>query len=216
MTALPTWLTDDADERAELAALGISADVSATPDDQAARDAQASTLLRALGRVEAEIGERRRALQIERDQLERIYGSEIERLERRQSFLAGAIEALAVVSEFGPKKKSRAVGFGTYGLRQSPLKVEVLDEDAVLDWAMQGLPEAVSATVTLTGSEVNQIVDAGLGECVAPARLRWALAKSLLKGHVESTGETEIPGIRVELPIDKPFAKAMAPKDGAR
>lgn len=213
---LPAWLTDDADERAELAALGIAADVQVAPVDQAARDAEASRLLRALGRVEAELAEREAARGAELEQVLRVYQTELDRLHRRQSFLAGAVEALATVSDFGPKKKSRTVGFGTYGLRATRLKLDVQDQDAALDWAMSALPQAVSADVTLSGSEVNQIVDAGLGALVQHARLRWSLDRKVLAVHVESTGEAEIPGVVVTLPDDKPYAKALPPKDAAR
>lgn len=214
--ALPAWLTDDAEEREELAALGISADVSQAPEDQAARDAQASQLLRALGRVEAEIAEREAALEVELRQVKLIYQTQLERLQRRASFLTGAVEALALVSDFGPKKKSRTVGFGTYGTRAKPFSVEIVDEATTLQWASQQLPGAVSTSVTLSVDEVMRLTDAGFGSIVAPERLAWKLAKSVVKAHAESTGEHDIPGVTVTLPQDKPFAKALAPKDATR
>ncbi len=210
--ALPEWLTDDADERAELAALGVVSDVAHAPADQVARDAQASQLLRALGRVEAEIADREAARAEEQAHIERIYRQEIERLQRRAGFIRGSVEALAFDADFGPKKKSRAVGFGTYGLRATPFGVDIVDEASALQWATANLAPAVSATISLTLSEVMQITDAGLGSIVANDRLSWKLAKTLVKAHAEATGEHDIPGVAVRLPEDKPFAKAAAPK----
>lgn len=215
-SSLPEWLTNDAEEREELAALGIVADVATTCDDQAARDAHASSLLRALGRIEAEMAEREAARDAELNQVRNIYLTELERLARRASFVAGAIESLAMVSDFGPKKKSRTVGFGTYGRRTKPLALEITDDAAALTWATEQLPEAIAAAVVLTQSEVMRITDAGLGEIVAESRLTWKLSKAPLKVYVESTGDTEIAGVVVTLPVDKPFAKALAPKDAAR
>lgn len=213
---LPEWLTNDADEREELAALGISADVTATPDDQAARDAQASQLLRALGRVEAEIAEREDALEVELRQVRLIYQTQLERLHRRASFLAGAVESLALVSDFGPKKKSRTVGFGTYGTRAKPFSVEIPDEASAVQWLSEHLPSALSTSVTLSVDEVMRLTDAGFGALIPPERTVWKIAKAVLKAHAESTGEHDIPGVTVILPEEKPFAKALPPKDAAR
>lgn len=213
---LPEWLTDDADEREELAALGIAADVTAAPEDQAARDAHASQLLRALGRVEAEIAEREKALEVELRQVTLIYQTQIERLQRRASFLSGAVESLAVVSDFGPKKKSRTVGFGTCGVRSKAFAIEITDEATALQWMSEHLPSALSTSVTLSVDEVMRLTDAGFGEIVAPERLAWKIAKATVKEYAESTGDHDIPGVNVVLPEDKPFAKPMAPKDGTR
>jgi len=216
MSAIPSWLSDaNEDERAELAALGLVTDVASTPIDQAERDARASQLLRALGRVEAEIAERKAAQHAEIMQIAAIYDRELDRLRRHASFIVGGIHALALESDFG-KKKSRTVGFGTYGRRTTPLKVDVQDEDATLAWAKEHLPEAVRAKATLSVDAVMRITDAGLGELVPESALKWELVRTPITHHVKATGADEIPGAVVRLPEDQPFCEAFSPKDGTR
>jgi phage host-nuclease inhibitor protein Gam len=216
MSAIPSWLADaNEEERAELAALGLIADVESAPIDQAQRDARASQLLRALGRVEAEIEERKAAQHAEVMQIAAIYERELDRLRRHASFIVGGIHALAMESDFG-KKKSRTVGFGTYGRRSTPLKVDVQDESATLEWARAHLPEAVRAKTTLTVDAVMRITDAGLGELVPESALKWELVKTPITAHVKATGDDEIPGAVVRLPEEQPFCEAFSPKDGVR
>lgn len=216
MSAIPNWLADANDEeRAELAALGLVADVDAAPIDQAERDARASQLLRALGAVAAEHAERVAARDHELAHITAIYQPQLDQLQRRARFIEGAIHALAMESDFG-KKKSRTVGFGTYGRRTTPLKVDVQDEDATLAWAKEHLPEAVRAKATLSVDAVMRITDAGLGELVPESALKWELVRTPITHHVKATGDDEIPGAVVRLPEDQPFCEAFSPKDGTR
>lgn len=105
-------------------------------------DALASDLLREMAECEREIKRYEEARFAERIRVDMRYGMLVERQEHRREELMRAVHALAERVDFG-KKKSRDVGFGTYGRRTVPERVMIADPAACLAWALRTDPALV-------------------------------------------------------------------------
>lgn len=162
MTARLSFLLDtDAEEREELAALGVPL----TPPAGATAveiDAFASDLLRLLGEAEADRARYEEALTAEIQRLRMRYGARINRAAIRANMLRRSVCALAETQDFGgKKKKSREVGYGSYGRRFVPAAVKIVDQAQAIAWAeaeqlgvveiieMKKLPHKVLAPIVL-------------------------------------------------------------------
>ena len=134
------------DERAELAALGIElsdSNVLHFPTEQAARDAAASRLLRAVGRLDADLERYATA----RAEEHRLVQEAFERLAApvadRKAILESMLRQIAEFSDFGDAK-SRKVTNGVYGRRLTPERISITDQKKCLAWALTNEPSMVS------------------------------------------------------------------------
>lgn len=198
---IPDYLANaDAEERAELAALGIDGLETAPAEDQASRDAFASRLLRGLQSVEREIAERKAAHQREVEFVTRLYVQQIERLEARAAYLTDGIKGLALVSDFGTKK-SRDVGFGTYGVRRAQPTITITNEGELVEWARGHAQETLLADLTLDYAAAMQLPETVRGA------LKTRVSKKALNARVLSEASETVPGVHVNPAHDEPFAK---------
>lgn len=127
VSVLPT----EQDELNELASIGIVLD-GPTTDSQL--DAWASEVCR---RLAIEVTEIERYTEAEKAEIARIqmrYASMREPHERRAQDLEAIGKDLAERADFG-NKKSRSVGFGSYGRKKSKERVKIIDETAALAFA---------------------------------------------------------------------------------
>ena len=108
---------------------------------------------------------------------------------RRVQELEAIGRDLAEHADFG-NKKSRDVGFGTYGRRKVPESVKVVDQEAAVTWLTEILaPAAIRVKETRT-------VDA-------------KEAKPIVLAHLQRTGELP-PGFEHTAAHDEPFIKDEA------
>lgn len=207
-------LPTEADEIAELHALGVGVVVdgdkhalTADVKDAAEADAVASHLLRKLAEAQADRARTAKAFEIERDQLLQRYSRLFEPHTSRIAFLESMLANLASTVEFG-KKKSRDVGYGTYGRRQVRAHLEIVDDAKALAWAIEKAPSAVKALVALDIARARALgVDAGA---------KLSLLKTPLSDYFATTGE-EPDGCQWVPARDEPFFKVATPDavDGA-
>ena len=138
----PAWqLPSEHDEIDELAALGILLE---QPTADAQLDAIASDALRLMAEAELEVERYDAAEKLELEAIHARYDRLRHRHVARRDEAERLVMACAERADFG-KKKSREVGFGTYGLRTQPPRIEVLDKDALLTWAKLNAPSLVRA-----------------------------------------------------------------------
>lgn len=132
---------------------GVDVDDVPHDGDEAARDAYVSNLLYACGKVDAELRATLAAKQKEHDAIDLRYGRREAQHRAVLDRLLGKVEAEAVRADFGgsPKrpKKSRVVGFGSYGRKQIPRKVAVTDEPRFILWASAHLRDCLRGIVKL-------------------------------------------------------------------
>ncbi len=201
MSEYPTseWrLPTDEDEIADLASVGLMLD-DPIAADQPRRDAFASWLLESMARADLEIAERERARDMEIAIINARYERSLARLRIRRLEKESQVKVLAEISAlsggFG-KQKSRTVGYGSYGGRKKPERLEVTDAAEVLNWARGSNPALIRVT---TREDVP----------VAP-----------LAEYFKASGE-DIPGTRIAPESTEWFAKpestiqSIAPARGA-
>lgn len=202
---VPAWLAES-DERAELVALGIleAVDVGqlkAISD----YDALASKWLRAKARVLYDLDQRKAAMDREMEQVRAVYQAEFAKLARREQFID---ETLALISRAAPipgGKKSRTVGFGTYGMKSKPATVQVNDPTALAAWAKDNLPTACRLSLKLDYTYVrDNMPDKLLTDAGAPRVVDVPVTP--LVEHFEATGE-EMPGAIYVPKHDEPYFK---------
>lgn len=106
--------------------------------------------LEALAERERTIAENRRVADARKAMIDRWLQSENARIEREASWLTRQIEAFAFDYDYG-KKKSRSLPHGTFGIRRSPDRLEIVDESAAVDYAVDcGLQEAIKYSILKT------------------------------------------------------------------
>jgi hypothetical protein len=146
----PLFLSED-QEREELEqALGQVA--QRTP---AEIDSFASELLGSLGRCEADL---QRYTEAENAEIARIrfrYARFKNTVESRRTMLEGAIKALAEQQDFG-SKKSRETANGTYGRRTTPVRIEIMDQKQLCDWAQGNAKDFVTETYSVTHKDASR------------------------------------------------------------
>jgi phage host-nuclease inhibitor protein Gam len=183
--SVPAFLLNvDADERDELAALGVTA-APVDTDDQVSVKAHASRLLRAMGVVQRNIEELNALRQREYMQIDAVYEPQVERLQRRFQELQAWVCSLAEVADFG-SKKSATLAFGTFGVRTVPESVSIIDHDAAVAWAEQE--------------------DLGITDVVMVKKLPHRKVAPLVIERIRAGGEVP-PGIEYHAAATVPFAK---------
>lgn len=131
---------------------------------------QAAWALRKMSRIKAEIEENNRVAQAEIDLIVSWRDEENEKLERSISFFESLLhEFFLQLRESDPKLKTMKLPHGTLKMRAQQPQYEY-DEDVLLPWAKENLPEAV---VT-----------------------KESVAKNPVKKHIQETGET-VPGVTI-------------------
>lgn len=204
MTAAAFILNAMEHEREELVAYGLL-EPPADPS-QAERDAWASDLLRVLGEHERELAQMEESRRAEHARVDMRWDTNTAGLRKRAEVLRQMVCSLAIDADFG-KKKSRDVAFGSYGRRQIPVKVAIVDDAAALDWAEKNQPHIVRLEATAPGDWVianweQMTSDMQLMFTAAKRRL----SKTALNAYVKASGE-EPPGVNVEPAHDEAFAK---------
>lgn len=138
-------LPEEGEEEAELMKY-LGMDEMLTPAEAGAEsaflDAAASDGLRRLGLEERELQRYDRAEAEEHQLIRNRYAAVRRSHEVRRDYFRSYVEGLAKVADFG-KKKSRNVGFGLYGRKTVPEKVEVLDPTAAKLWLRTNDPTAL-------------------------------------------------------------------------
>lgn len=136
-------LPSEQDEQDELAAVGVDL-TPASPAD--AIDAAASENLRRMLAVAADLERYEAARRREVMAIDARYARRTDPLRRRAAALEAEVQRLAAFADFG-KQQSRAVGYGTYGRRAVPARLQVTDAAALLAWARAAAPHAVRQTI---------------------------------------------------------------------
>lgn len=220
--------TVDAEERAELEAVGVrftphSVDDTQQPDSepasgegaafelappsaQAEIDAAASEMLRRIRGVQRDRARVAAARAAEHALIDRRYDAQDAPLAKREAFLASIVHTLALRADFGKKAKSRKVGHGEYGRKQVSEKFEIRDEAATRAWAMEDAPELVRGAVKVPYLELR----GKLAEYAAGAKLE--VLKSDVAGYYKSTGDLP-PGCEIIPAYDEPYCKPLADQD---
>ena len=172
-------LADD-DLVADLAAVGVelrdavqaepwvgwpAVDVVVT-QDPAQADAVASMLLRKMAALDADHAQHTAAYALESEALRARYERRIGPLQTERARLEAWARDLARrqhdAGGFG-KKKSRDVGYGTYGVRTTASRLEVVDEPAFVAWAEAEAPDLLRVTVKLPLAQAREyLTDAEL------------------------------------------------------
>jgi hypothetical protein len=147
------WLESiDEEIHQDLVALGITA---AFPDqlEQAHRDALAGVLMRRMQELEREYDALNDAFKLELQLLQHSFSRRLTPISTKRNELEAQVKMIARASVgaqgFG-SKKSRDVGYGTYGARTIPTKFELGDPAICLAWAEEHDPEVVRVTVQTT------------------------------------------------------------------
>lgn len=148
----PRDVLEDADLRQFMAAEGLDDE---RPKGGAELDAWIDKRLAALMAIDEQIAQNNRAAQLRIEMIERWRDDQNASLERRREYLTRLLEQIARAYPYPKKSKSRALPFGTIGVKNQPEKLKVEDKDAALAFA-QGhelLSERVQAKVTYSISQ---------------------------------------------------------------
>lgn len=175
-------LPSEQDEWNELASIGIVLDDSATG---AQLDAWASEVCRRISAERAELARYNEAEAAEMARIQMRYAAMKNRHMRRVQELEAIGRYLAEHADFGAKK-SRDVGFGSFGRRQVPEKVSVVDAEKAVEWAKANAPAAVVTTVA--------------------ERVDVKAVKPMVLAYLKDTGEVA-PGFEHTAAHDEPFVK---------
>lgn len=140
-SVLPT----EQDEWDELAQIGI---VLQGPTSDAQLDAAASEICRRLGEAQADLKRFQEAEQAEVMRIEMRYSALCEPLEHRIAQLEELGREVARRADFG-KKKSRTVGFGSYGRKKKSERVKIIDPAAAIEFARAQKIEGAIASETI-------------------------------------------------------------------
>ena len=131
---------------------------------------QAAWALRKMSRIKAEIEENNRVAQAEIDLIVSWRDEENEKLERSISFFESLLhEFFLQLRESDPKLKTMKLPHGTLKMRAQQPQYEY-DEEILLSWAKENLPEAVV--------------------------IKESVAKTPVKKHIQETGEL-VPGVTI-------------------
>lgn len=221
--ALPAWLIDaDAEERRELEELGAIAEPTFTDDAQ--RDALVSRLLRAYHEHEKDVERFDASEQLEHGAItsryDRLRAPAKRQLVRLHSFLNHLVRGATFIG----KKKSRTVGWGSFGHRKDRDKLDLVNVPEIVAALRTIKPAALTVAVTINGAVQTQadkiislLIDGTLGangiggtEVSILSELRAALnAGTVTVGktevsHLLKEGKT-IPGAVVVIGEEKPW-----------
>ena len=131
---------------------------------------QAAWALRKMSKIKAEIEENNKVAQAEIERITAWRDEENEKLERSISFFESLLhEFFLSQRESDPKLKTMKLPHGTLKMRAQQPQYEY-DEEILLSWAKENLPEAVV--------------------------IKESVAKTLVKKHIQETGEM-VPGVTI-------------------
>jgi hypothetical protein len=157
--ALPPWLADaDAEERRELEELGALPKVDI--QTEAARDELISTMLRVHHEHSADVERYDEAEKLEHERITQRY-DRLRRPGKTQISRIGLfILHLVEGAKFVGRKKSRSVGWGSYGLRKQQDKVIITDAPVCTSAVQATDPESVKWVITTNGRLAAQMDNA--------------------------------------------------------
>jgi phage host-nuclease inhibitor protein Gam len=128
--------------------------------DQTRRDAMASVFMRRLAEELEAIAQLEKSRDLEIQWIVARYATELTARRDRARRLESAAVAVAQYTKdaggYVGKKKSRAVGAGTYGYRTNSECVELTDEAAYIAFAEQYAPETLRVKPTLTLAQAKE------------------------------------------------------------
>ncbi len=226
--AQPAWLEGaDHEELAELAQLGVVATPELAAEHE--RDALVSQLLRAAHEHETDA---QRFVQAElrehaaiRSRYERLSAPAMRQLARLNAY----IKHVAASATFTGRKKSRDVGWGSYGVRKDKDAVAVTDEPAMLAWLEEHRPDVLMIDVSLSLANAKRFLadDEVLGEFMddpvvmvlraAVAAKEFGYSKKALTAvvveNLAADPPVEIPGATHTVGTDQPWYKVEVPPD---
>lgn len=238
---LPAWLIDaDAEERRELEELGVTIDPSFAVD--AERDAMASRLMRAHREHAADMERYDAAEALEHRTITARYDRLRSPAKHQMMRLAAFILYIVSSAVFGGKKKSRTVGWGSFGLRKERDKVDIINMVEVVAYVRKAEPQSVRLEVATT-AKVQQDVCALLDTAIASGQLQLAGTdvsvlselRAQLRGGIASVSKTvvsdllkmqkptpdggtepmhPIPGASITIGVDKPWFEVEPPVHG--
>ncbi len=227
-STLPAWLIDaDAEEQRELEALGVVIDP--TFQEEAQRDVLVSSLLRARHEHEQDVERYDAAEKLEHDRIAQRYGRLKAPAQRQLMRLAAFLVHIINQATFTGKNKSRNVGWGSYGRRMTPAKVDITNMPELVSGMRVIDPKAVKVTVTVNAELVEHITTVitdlmasgkltGGVYVSAVSELRAALAagdSSVSKTDVARLLKQEnppvLPGVVLVPGVDKPWFEVEAP-----
>lgn len=180
-------LPTEQDEKDDLAGVGINLE---GPVSDAQLDAAVSEICRRLGGVRADLARYAEAEQAEIARIRMRYEAVREPLQRRAADLEAIGKDLAERADFGSKKKSRSVGFGSYGRKIKREHVRITDDAAAVEFARaRGIEGGVKV----------ETIEKPVHKAIEPVVI----------AHVHETGEVPA-GFEHEAERDEPFVKAEA------
>lgn len=165
------------------------------PDDAARIDAMASVHLRRMAAIDADLQRHHAAFDLELETLKQRYQRRTEPLITELARHEAIVRDLARVQHdrggFG-KKKSRATGHGTYGVKAVPARLEVADETAFVAFAEKEAPELLRVTLKMPLSMAREyMTDAEL------EGVRREVLATPVKQAFADVPDTELPpGVR--------------------
>lgn len=217
-TQEPAWLAGaDAEEREELAALGI--DLSATTAATKELEAMASRVMRRLFEHEQDVERFNAAEQNEvgwiKSRYDAMRAPVQAQMKRLQFYLMLLISDPLIT--FAGKAKSRAVGWGRFGRRLSKQRVEITDEAAAINYlkANNMTDGAVVATISMPYNlfeQLNRLTTAVDFEATFKAA-KFSLSKTDAGKAMDALKVDEIPGAKLIKAEDRPFYEIEVPPD---
>jgi hypothetical protein len=154
--ALPAWLAGaDAEERRELEDLGVMQ--SPEFKQEAERDALISRLMQVSHEYDADVARFDAAEQLEHKAITARYDRLRAPSLRQLSRLASYIMHLVAGASFTGKKKSRTVGWGSYGHRKERDKVDVVNLPDAVAYVRKVAPDRVTVEVKTNARVVDAV-----------------------------------------------------------
>lgn len=157
------------------------------PVSDAQLDAVASEVCRRLQEIDAELQRYSEAEDAEIGRIQLRYAGLTQPLAKDRAAYETIGREVAERADFG-KKKSRQVGFGSYGRKHRPERVKILDNEAAVAFARAlGIPDAVKV----------ETVEKPVHNAIAPVVL----------AQIHATGEIPV-GFEHEAERDEPWVKS--------
>jgi phage host-nuclease inhibitor protein Gam len=148
-------LPTEADERAELAAVGIELPDPSVQLPQSELLAHLSNLMRVMGDHDKEIAQLEETRAAEKARIDMRYKTQIDSVGQRRRWMESYLLSVAPTLDYG-KKKSLTLGYGKIGYRQTPERVEITDEELALAFAKKHAPDG---GIKIKEAIVRKIVD---------------------------------------------------------
>lgn len=163
-------------------------EAAAGPLSDADLDALASDICRRMSEVATDLNRYTEAQAAEEARIQMRYAAIREPLNRRYAALEKIGEELARRADFG-KKKSRAVGFGSYGRRTKKECVKIVDPAKALEFARVAAPEAIK----------TETIEKPVHKLLEPVVIKHVHASGEVPEGFEHTSEREEPFVKPEV-----------------